>query len=163
MIIEEIISKREWNSYIFEDGVFDVGYAGCISMEQMLVESTLIIYEDNKDVIDYRDFINSEKSYSIDYNDMITGELYFPINYRGAPFQQTIILDIPRSNSRFIKSDDRSLYFICNRKKIDFTKSNPNSKGTLETLIFKDKTEADNHVLTLKLKFVGWDIKIRRL
>jgi hypothetical protein len=162
MIIEEVISKKEWNSYII-NGSYNIQLSSVMALEQMLTESASIIYENNIDVINYRNFIDFEKSYTVSYDKLVPGNLYFPINYRGAPFQQTIILDIPKNNSKFINSDNNTLYFSRNRKKLEFAKSNPNSKGTIETLIFKNKPEAENHILTLKLKFSDWDIKIRYL
>jgi len=160
MIIEEVISKKEWNSYVF-GGSFDVGLSSCIGLEEMLMESRNLVYEDQKDVREYKEFIDIEKSNSIQYADLIQGKLFFPIQYRGAPFQETIILDVPTTDCKFIKSDNINLYFLRGRKPIDMVKSRPGILGVYDTLIFSDKLEAEQHLLALKLKFNGWDIKTR--
>ena len=40
-------------------------------------------------------------------------------------------------------------------------KSKPNALGVCDTLIFSNKSEAEQHLIALKLKFNGWDIKTK--
>lgn len=161
MIIEEITSKKEWNAYIFEDSGFNTWYHSCIGLEELLIESKNFVYEDQKDVKEYKEFMNVERSNTVQYDDLIQGKTYFPIQYRGAPFQQTIILDVPTTDCKYVKSDNTNLYFLRHRKSLDMVRSKPNAIGVYDTLIFNNKTEAEQHLLALKLKFNGWDIKTK--
>ena len=160
MIAEEVISKKEWKSFVF-GGSLNANLSDCIGLEEMLIESKNFVYEDQIDVKGYKEFINIERLDSIQYDNLIQGKLYFPIQYRGAPFQQTIIIDVPSTDCKFVKSDNINLYFLHGRKSIDMVKSKPGALGVYDTLVFSDKSEAEQHLIALKLKFNGWDIKTK--
>lgn len=161
MIIKEIISRKERNSYIFENNTFNVEYHCLIGLEEMLINSKKFIYEDHNDVKKYREFMSHERLHTFDYDNLISGEFYFPIYYRGAPFQQTIILDVPISEIKFINTDHITLHFLRGHETIEMPKYKPNAYGVVDTLVFKNKLEAEQHLLILKLKFNDWDIKTK--
>jgi len=160
MIVGEVISKKEWNSFMF-DKSFSTDSHLTIGLEEMLIESKKFVYEDQVDVKMYKEFTDIEKANTVQYDDMKPGVLYFPIRYRGAPFQQTIIIDVPSTDCKFVKSDNINLYFLRGKKSIDMVKSKPGALGVYDTLVFSDKSEAEQHLIALKLKFNGWDIKTK--
>jgi hypothetical protein len=146
------------------NGVMDVDKHTCIGLEKALMKISLrtksFIYEDHKDVKDYKTFMAGEKQHTIPYSDLVKGQTYFPVSYRGSPFQQTIYINRPSVDVKFVSIDGVDLIFKNINELIKLRISKENALGTLETFIFKNKSDAEQHLITLKLKFNGWYIPI---
>lgn len=157
MFIVEILTDKCRESYRINNYI-NLDIRGIMGLEEMLFDSTRVIYEDQAAVIKYREFINSESIHTIPYNDLVIGNEYYPVQYRGAPYQQSIMLDLPSDNCKFISEDVNELTFSGG---IEMTKTKTGVASIYTTLVFKDKTEADHHLMLLKLKFGEWYFKFR--
>ncbi len=151
--------------YEFENNnVVNMDKRSCIGLEEALIKRSRrvknFIYEDSQDVKDYKDTIANEKQHTIPYTNLVAGKSYFPMSLRGAPFQQTIYIDIPDNNIKYIKTDGVDSIFknVNNINKFRISKNN--AIGTLETLIFANKAEADHFITILKTKFGSWYIPV---
>lgn len=151
--------------YEFENNnLIDMDKRACIGLEEALIKksrkSQNFIYEDSQDVREYKDTIANEKQYTIPQANLVSGKNYFPMSLRGAPFQQTIYIDIPKTNVEYLKTDGVDLLFKEGNKINKFRTSKINAIGTLETLIFSDMAEATHFITLLKTKFSSWYIPV---
>jgi hypothetical protein len=137
-----------------------------IGLEEALIKRSRkvgnFVYEDSKDVKDYKSTISNEKQHTILYANLIPGEEYFPMSLRGAPFQQTVYIDIPPTDVVYTMQDGVDLVFTQQGVEHRFRVSKNNAVGTIETLIFKDKTEADHFITMFKTKFSSWYIPVTK-
>ena len=69
-------------------------------------------------------------------------------------------MDMPPNDCEFISVDNDEVCFKIGNDPYRFRILKPNVLDTLDTLIFKDKDEAKQHILTLKLRFNDWYIPI---
>lgn len=144
------------------NNVYDVEKSSCINLEKMLIESAKFVYEDIQDVKDYKKFIADEKLHTISCESLIVGKTYCPIFYMGAPYQQTIFVDIRPSMSLFVSKTNTSLIFK-NKKNFSLPLATTNTVGARDILIFNNITDMEHHLTIMKLKFSDWDIRIRKL
>ena len=151
--------------YEFENNnVVDIGKQLCIGLEEALIKksrkSRNFIYEDSQDVKEYKETILAEKQHTISYDALIPGKLYYPVSLRGAPFQQTVYIDLPINDIKYIKTEGVDLIFKNKNKINKFRISKNNAIGTIETLIFSNKIEATHFITILKTKFSSWYIPV---
>ena len=146
------------------NNIIDMEKRSCIGLEEALVKRSRwvrnFIYEDSQDVKDYKETIAIEKQHTEHYTNLIAGNVYFPMSLRGAPFQQTVYIHIPSKNVKYIKLDGVDLVFKNVNKICRFRITKNNAAGTIETLLFRDKAEADHFITLLKTKFGSWYIPV---
>ena len=151
--------------YEFENNnTINMEKRSCIGLEEALIKRSRkiknFIYEDSQDVKDYKETILEEKSHTISYINLKPNGFYFPISLRGAPFQQTIYIDMPGNNIEYLELDGVDLIFQNSNNISKFRISKNNAVGTLETLIYSTKIEADHFITLLKIKFSSWYIPV---
>ena len=153
-------------SYEFiANNVIDIEKRSCIGLEQAIIKTSRktrnFIYEDLQDVKNYKSTIENEKQYTISYSNLVQGNIYCPLSLRGAPYQQTVYIDIPETDIEFVGINGVDLQFNDGNNIIKFRVTKNSAIGTLETLIFASKSEADHFITLLKTKFSEWYIPIR--
>jgi len=127
-------------------------------MHEILKNTAL--FENNKNIAYYLDFINQEKQYTVNHNLLIVDNMYYPMGLQAVPVGEIILIKYVDVDARYISSNNGKIYFQVGNATKDFPYSRSTGDGFLETLIFQSSQDQQQFLSALKLKFNGWTIKI---
>ena len=127
-----------------------------------LIKNTSL-FENNKNVAYYLDFINQEKQYTVSHHSLVQGTEYYPLGLQSAPAGEIILIKYVDVGSTYINSNLGKLYFQVGSTVKDFPQNREMGDGFLETLVFQSAQDLHQFLSALKLKFNGWHVKINNI
>jgi hypothetical protein len=130
-------------------------------MHELLKNTPL--FENNKNIAYYLDFINQEKQYTVDHTNLVVGHAYYPMGLQAVPVGETILIKYVNVSADYINTNNGKIYFMKGNKSLDFPQSRAIGDGFLETLVFQSLQDQQQFLSALKLKFNGWNLKINTI
>lgn len=146
---------------LYEFGSYSVGDSLVFEMFEELKSRNLL--ENNKNIEEYKSYIEQEKSNTIDIHNLNQNSVYFPVGLQSVPTGEIILVKYTEYPSTFVDTNMGKLYFISNNKSIDFPITRNVGDGLLDTLVYSSQQDQLHFMTTLKLKFSSWTIRIDKV